>query len=260
MTEKSDWIPSMCETRALRPPVKAHNALVAESVRPSGRLELADDVVAVLRPEEVARLRDLRDIDRVRCAVCAGWIEPESDTPASVSVALHGDQVSVEFAHADCAPSRADLAGLVVLAQAEPLGIEYAQALHPEAGAVLLWERKLDLRAPGIDGSGQSLYLDADWWDGFHPALADEPVRLLAGWLLQADGDDLALRRGDVVVERFAGACTRAPAGWRESLEESGFCLLIVGAGIGLERPGAAEIQQAIREQRVLMGLAEFEL
>jgi hypothetical protein len=29
-------------------------------------------------------------------------------------------------------PSRADLAELVVVAQAEPLGIEYAQALHPD--------------------------------------------------------------------------------------------------------------------------------
>jgi hypothetical protein len=44
------------------------------------------------------------------------------------------------------------------------------------------------------------------------------------------------------------------------SLEESGFCLVIVGAGVGLERPEAASIQSAIREHRALMGLAEFDV
>jgi hypothetical protein len=233
---------------------------VARSAPLSQRLEVGPDVAAVLRPEEAARLRGLRDLDHVPCAICGEWIEPGSSAPTSVSISLDDDQVTAEFAHAECSPSRADLARLAVLAQAEPLGIVYAQALHPEAGAVLMWERKLDVRVRGLDGNPESLYLDADWWEGFHGALADEPVRLLAGWLLERDGEDLVLRHGQKMVERFHDAIERSTPEWLESLEDSGFCLMIVGAGVGLERPKAASIQSAIRERRALMGLAEFDV
>ena len=229
-------------------------------MRRSPRLEVGADVAAVLRPEEATRLHDLRDLDRLRCAICGEWIEPGSDAQTSVSVSLDGYAVAVEFNHVACSPSRADLRELVIRAQAEPLGIEYAQALHPEAGAVLLWERKLDLRLRGFEGREEYLYLDAEWWEGFHPALADEPVRLLVDWLLRSNGKDLVLLHDGDEVERFHGAIARAPAGWLASLEDSGFCLLVVGAGIGLSRPAANSIQRAIREHRALMGLAEFDL
>ncbi len=234
--------------------------MVARSVGSNQRLEVGKDLAAVLRPEEAARLRALRDLERLPCAICGEWIEPESNVTTSVSISLQGQRATAEFAHARCSPSRADLAALVILAQAEPLGIIYAQALHPQSGAVLLWERKLDVRVRGLGGEYESLYLDDDWWEGFHLALADEPVRLLAGWLLEPDGEDLVLRHGQEPVERFHGAIERSPQGWLESLRESGFCLLIVGAGIGLERPGASEIQRAIRQRRALMGLAEFDV
>jgi hypothetical protein len=239
---------------------RLHNPGVARSAPGSQRLEVGPDVAAALRPEEAARLAVLRDLDRVSCAVCGEWIEPESSVPASVSIARDGDHVRAEFAHAHCSPSRADLANLVILAQAEPLGIEYVQALHPEAGPVLLWERKLDVRVRGLDGDERPLYLDADWWEGFHGPLADEPVHLLVGWMLEREGEDLVLRRGDDEVERFYGAIERATPEWLESLEESGFCLVIVGAGVGLQRPRAAAIQSAMREHRALMGLAEFDV
>jgi hypothetical protein len=207
------------------------------------------------------RLHDIRDIERLRCRVCGEWIEPASNTPTSVSVSLDGDEgAAVEFAHAGCAPSRADLAPLAVLSQAEPLGISYAQALHPEAGPVLVWERKLDLRVRGTGAHNQRLYLDRDWWEGFHPALGDEPVRLLVGWRLRSQADDLVLLHRGRETERFYDAVERAPAGWIQALEDSGFCLLIVGGGIGLDRPAASAIQQAIRAHRALMGLAEFDL
>jgi hypothetical protein len=233
---------------------------VARSAPRSERLDVGADVAAVLRPEETARLRDLRDLDHVACAICGEWIEPDSSAATSVSVSLAGERVAAEFTHAECSPSHADLARLVVLAQAEPLGIVYAQALHPDAGAVLLWERKLDVRVRGLDGDDSSLYLDVGRWEGFHVALADEPVRLLAGWLLERDGDDLVLRRHEQEVERFHGAIRRSTPEWLGSLEESGFCMMIVGAGVGLERPEAASIQVAIREHRALMGLVEFDV
>ncbi|HWE08970.1 MAG TPA: hypothetical protein VG325_06430 [Solirubrobacteraceae bacterium] len=233
---------------------------VARSAGQTQRLEVGPDVAAVLRPEEAMRLHDIRDIERLRCHVCGEWIEPASSSRTSVSVSIDGDDVTVDFAHADCSPSRADLAPLTVIAQAEPLGIAYAQALHPEAGAVLLWERKLDLRVRGTGAHNQRLYLDRDWWEGFHPAIGQEPVRLLVGWLLRSDGTDLLLLHHGSEVEHFHNAVERAPAGWMQALEDSGFCLLIVGAGIGLDRPGADAIQRAIREHRALMGLAEFDL
>ncbi len=214
----------------------------------------------MLRPEEAARLHLFCDLDPVSCSICGEWIEPDSTVPTSVSISLNGDHVTAEFAHARCSPSRGDLAALAVLAQSEPLGIAYVQALHPEVGAVLLWERKLDVRVRGLDGNEQSLYLDADWWEGFHGALADEPVRLLVGWLLARDGQDLVLQRDGEEVERFHGAIQQSTPEWLESLEESGFCLAIVGAGVGLERPTTAAIQSAIRERRALMGLAEFDV
>jgi hypothetical protein len=208
----------------------------------------------------VARLQELRELERVPCAICGKWIEPDSSTTSSVSISIEEDRLSAQFAHADCSPSRADLAALAIRADAEPLGIIYVQALHPESGPVLLWERKLDVRVRGLDGHDESLYLDRDWWEGFHPALADEPVRLLVGWLLELDADDLVLRRGEREIERFHDALDRSPPGWFESLRESGFCLLIVGAGLGLARPGASQIQAAIRQHRALMGLAEFDV
>lgn len=238
--------------------VSLDNRPVARSASRNDRLEVGPDVAAVLRPEEAARLDVLSGLDPVACAVCREWIEPGSCDATSVSISIDGDHVTAEFAHARCSPSRADLASLVTLAQAEPLGIVYVQALHPEAGAVLLWERKLDVRVRGLDGNHRSLYLDAAFWQGFHEALPDEPVRLLAGWLLERDGEDLVLRRGEEEIERFHGALERSTPEWLRSLEESGFCLVIVSAGAGLERPEAASIQSAIREHRALMGLAEF--
>ena len=87
-----------------------------------------------------------------------------------------------------------------------------------------------------------------------------EPVRLLAGWLLERDGEDLLLRHGGQEIERFHDAIERSTPDWLRSVEESGFCLVIVGAGIGLETPRATAIQSAIREHRALMGLAEFDV
>ena len=251
----------LCWEPHIRPVCEvAQSPVVARSVPSNQRLEVGKDLTAVLRRQEAARLRELRDLERLPCSVCGNWIEPDSSDTTTVSLALAGERITAEFAHAECSPSRADLAALVIVAQAEPLGIIYAQAVHPESGPVLLWERKLDVRVRGLDGEYESLYLDEDWWDGFHPALADEPVRLLAGWLLEADDDDLVLRHGAEPLERFHGAIERSPSGWLESLRESGFCLLIVGAGLGLDRPGASQIQRAIREHRALMGLAEFDL
>ena len=261
--DKRAEIPTMCETRGrswASPGRSLHNRRVARSAPPSQRLEVGPDVAAVLRPEEASRLRDLHDVERVPCAVCGAWIEPGSGPPASVSISLEDDRVTAEFAHGRCSPSRADLARLAVLAQSEPQGIVYAQALHPDVGAVLLWERRLDVRVRGLDGSERPLYLDASWWEGFHGALAGEPVRLLVGWLLERDGEDLLLRHGGQEIERFHDAIERATPDWLRSVEESGFCLVIVGAGIGLETPRATAIQSAIREHRALMGLAEFDV
>jgi hypothetical protein len=221
-------------------------------------LDIGPDVAPVLRPEESARLHAMRDNERLRCAVCDRWIDPSSEIGVSVSMALEDRTAVAQFAHTGCAPSRADLAELVIVADADPLGISYVQAMHPDAGAVLLWERKLDVRVRG-PGDGESRpYLDAQRDDGFRRALACEPVHALAGLTLAPDGPDLVLLRADLPRERFHDAAQDAPPRWMERLAASGYGLLIVGADLGLERPNVESIQRAIRADRALMGLAEF--
>jgi hypothetical protein len=238
---------------------RLHNRGVGKRAPMNQRLEIGSDVAAVLRREESARLEELRALERLRCWVCGEWIEPALSIAASVSISEDGDTVIAEFAHPGCAPSRADLARLVILAQAQPQGIAYRQARHPEAGAVLLWERQLDIRVRGLESGELCLYLDSEWWDGFHVARADEPVRLLSRWRLEPEGSDLVLRRDASIVERFHAGIEEAPPGWLETLRESGFCLLIVGAQLGLDEPGAQAIQRAIRAGHALLGLVEFD-
>jgi hypothetical protein len=225
----------------------------------AGRLDIGPDVAPVLRAEEVARLRELRASERLRCTVCGKVMDAGSDEDVTVSLILDGEAAVVQFAHATCAPSHADLAALVTSADAEPLGIAYAQALHPWAGAVLLWERKVDVRVPRA-GEPQSVpFLDIQRVDGFHGVRADQPVDELAGHALAIDGPDLVLLRGDEPVERFHGAAERPPAGWLDALRESGYGLLIVGADLGLRHPRAEQVQHAMRSGLALIALVEFQ-
>ncbi|HMJ35155.1 MAG TPA: hypothetical protein VK501_14685, partial [Baekduia sp.] len=101
-------------------------------------------------------------------------------------------------------------------------------------------------------------YLDAQRYDGFHGALAREPVRELAGLTLEVDGPDLVLLRAGEPRERFHDAAEDAPPRWMERLAASGYGLLIVGADLGLGRPSTESIQRAIRADRALMGFVEF--
>src|SRR3954471_11796283 len=221
------------------------------------RLELGRDVEAVLRSEEAAALHELHDRDHVRCLACGSWIEPSDE--ATVTVALNGHSAVAEFAHRWCAPPSASLAELVVVALADPKGIAYVQALHPEAGAVLIWERRLDVRVRGSADGEARPYVDAHRANGFHPMMPDEPVRALPGWRLERDGADLVLTRDGEQVDRFAQGGAQSPVGWFDALRASGFCLLIVGSELGLERPGTERIQRALRSGRAIMGLVEFD-
>jgi hypothetical protein len=222
-------------------------------------LDIGPDVARVLRPEESARLHALRDSERLRCAICTQWIDPASGIEVSVSLALEDRAAIAAFAHTGCSPSQADLAQLVVVAEADPLGIAYAQAMHPDAGPVLIWERKLDVRVRGPGDSESCPYLDAQRYEGFHGALAAEPVRLVAGLRLEVDGPDLVLRRGHEPRERFHDGAEAAPPRWMERLMTSGYALLIVGADLELGRPSAEGIQRAIRGDRALLGFVQFD-
>jgi hypothetical protein len=221
------------------------------------RLELGTDVEAVLRSEEAAALHRLHDREHVRCLACGDWVEPTDE--ATVTVSLHGDVAVAQFAHRWCSPAKANLAELVAVALADPKGIAYAQALHPEAGAVLIWERKLDIRVRGSEAGEARPYVDAHRASGFHPVLHDEPVRPLLEWRLERDGADLVLSRDEEQVDRFLDGAAQPPAGWLDALRASGYCLLIVGSDLGLEQPGSERIQRALRSGDAIMGLVEFD-
>jgi hypothetical protein len=221
------------------------------------RLELGTDAEAVLRSEEAAALHELHDRERVRCLACENWIEPSDE--ATVTISLVKDVAIAEFAHRWCASAKANLAELVTVARADPKGIAYVQALHPEAGAVLIWERKLDIRVRGSADGEARPYVDAHRASGFHPMLRDEPVRALPRWRLELDGADLVLSREGELVNRFADGGAEPPAGWLEALRASGYCLLIVGSSLGLEHPRTERIQDALRAGGAVMGLVEFD-
>jgi hypothetical protein len=220
------------------------------------RLDLGYGAEDVLRPQEAAGLRDLHARHRLRCHSCGTWIEPAEES--TVALRSDGDVAVAEFAHRRCAPSRTDLAALAIVSSGDPRGIAYVEALHPSAGAVLIWERTLDLRARGA-GSGESQpYLEAHRAAGFHPMLREEPVRVLDAWALARHGDDLLLAHDGATAERFPGAFARPAPGWLEAARASGHCLLLVGSGLGLSTPTADRIQAAMRGGRAVMGLAEL--
>jgi hypothetical protein len=219
-------------------------------------LHLGYGAEELLRPEEVAGLRALHARHRLRCHSCGTWVEPGEES--TVSLRADGDVAVAEFAHRRCAPSRTDLAALAIVASGNPRGIAYVEALHPSAGAVLIWERTLDLRARGA-GSGETQpYLEAHRATGFHGVRHKKPVRLLDAWSLARQGDDLLLAHDGAPAERFPGAFARPAPGWLEAAHASGHCLLLVGAGLGLSTPAAAQIQEAMRCGRLVMGLAEL--
>jgi hypothetical protein len=221
------------------------------------RLELGTDAEAVLRSEEAAALHELHAHEQVRCLACEHWIEPGDE--ATVTISLIGEAAVAELAHRWCAPAKANLAELVAVALADPKGIAYVQALHPEAGAVLIWERKLDIRVRGSASGEARPYVDAHQARGFHPMLRDEPVRALPRWRLELDGADLVLSREGELVDRFADGGAEPPAGWFDALRSSGYCLLIVGSSLGLEQPGSERIQDALHAGGAVMGLVEFD-
>jgi hypothetical protein len=219
-------------------------------------LELAHGADDVLRPEEAAALRDLHERRRLRCRSCGMWVEPAEES--TVALRADGDAALAEFAHRRCAPPRTDLAALAAVASADPRGIAYVEALHPRAGAVLIWERTLDLRTRGAENGEIQPYLEAHRSAGFQAALDEEPVRLLDAWSLEPEGDDLLLTHDGAPTERFPDALARPAPGWPEAARTSGHCLLLVGSGLGLRTPATERIQTAMRSGRVLMGFAEF--
>jgi hypothetical protein len=220
-------------------------------------LELGRDVEAILHREEATALHHLHERERVRCLACVQLIEPGDK--ATVTVRLDGEVAVAEMAHRRCSASGADLAELVAVALADPKGIAYVQALHPDAGAVLIWQRKLDVRVHGGSQGEAQPYVDAHRARGFHPMLSDEPVRALEGWRLQTDGADLVLSREGEHVDRFADGSVRSPAGWFDALRSSGYCLAIVGSQLGLEEPVGHRIGHALRSGGAFMGLVEFD-
>ena len=210
----------------------------------------------MLRPEEAAGLRDLHARQRLRCHSCGMWVEPAEQS--TVALRADRDVAVAEFAHRWCAPPRTDLAALAVVSSADPRGIAYVEALHPSAGAVLIWERTLDLRARGAENGEIQPYLEAHRATGFHAMLREEPVRVLDGWSLEPAGDDLLLTHDGATAERFSDALARRAPGWLEVARTSGHCLLLVGSGLGLGTPATDRIQAAMRSGRAVMGLAEF--
>jgi hypothetical protein len=218
----------------------------------TGSVQFAEHADTVLRRQEARALTAMHD-QPLRCHSCGRWITPPVET--TVTLRASGRVLDAQFAHTWCAPPRLELSDV---AADDPRGIAYQEALHPQAGAVLIWERTLDLRAGGALGGDVRPYVDAHRAGGFHAMLRDEPVRALEGWWLVADRADLLLAHEGQVAESFTDARSGAPPGWLEAVRASGYCLLLVGSALELQRPSPAHIQAAMRSGHAVMGLAEF--
>jgi hypothetical protein len=218
----------------------------------TGALQFARDADTVLRRQEATALTAMHE-QPLRCHSCGQWIAPPAES--TVTLRARGRVLEAQFAHAWCAPPRLELADG---AGDDPRGIAYQEALHPDAGAVLIWERTLDLRARGAVGGDVRPYVDVHRAGGFHSMLRHEPVRALEGWWLVAEDSDLLLAHEGQVAERFAGGKAGAVEGWLDALRASGYCLLLVGSALELGSPTPAQIQAAMRSGHAVMGLAEF--
>jgi hypothetical protein len=212
------------------------------------RIDLSPEVRGLLRPEDEARIHEVRGHTELCCFVCEGWIVPESDETATVSVVFDPNAAAavVKFAHAGCAPSRADVTDLP------------AERLSDSGGITYIWERNLDVRLVGPEDEEIQPYLENYRAAGFAPVREGEPVGGLPDWRLALEGEDLVLYRGDEVTDRFEASTTDPPGGWFEALRETNTCFLVVGSGLGLDRADPERIAVALASGQAIVALVQL--
>lgn len=227
------------------------------------RLEITDEVRALLSDDQLMQVADAREHTVISCLVCRGEVRPESDVRMSVVVLMdpvRGNTV-VAMAHVSCMRSQTIAVDvpLETVALAGSQETVWVSVLRTEAvpAAALVWETAMRMRRPDSTGVVVDSYLDGLRRRGFVPisdAILDATAPPLAEWRLVWSGEDLLLVDPDGWVETFSRAALTPYPEWLEALERERRSLLVSGAGLGLERASLERIDMAARAGEVVAG------
>ncbi|SEH02968.1 hypothetical protein SAMN05444920_13180 [Nonomuraea solani] len=202
-------------------------------------LEVADEAAGLVGQENLDQLARAATVS-YECWLC---MRPGKlpDTPAAVLALRDGPVTVAKLAHRFCSESLVmDVPGLtsVMYDPARAVSVDAEAAFLPyQAGhrpALLL-----EVRATVSMDAGQDERVDraAGWLleHGLHlMAAAGEQVRAALGWAVQLIGGG-GLRVTGPGGEFYGGNLQADPA-WRRAVTTHGRCLLLVGAGLSLNR------------------------
>lgn len=225
------------------------------------RLELSPEVESALSEQDLARLKEARECTELRCFVCQGSVAPESEERVTVSLLFDPNTTTtaIHIAHRACAPSRTDVGDLPAQVVGGPGRITYVRFLHADLGAVLVWERDLNVRQRHAGGQEIQPYLEGYRATGFRPWYTGEALQILGDWRLRLEGPHLVLYHRGEETDRFENCAARPPPGWFDALRDRNSCLLAVGSELWLERPDLERIKAAINTGEALVALVAFE-
>jgi hypothetical protein len=226
-------------------------------------LELSPEVESALSEQDLARLHEARERTELRCSVCQGSVGPESEERVTVSLLFDPNTttMAIHIAHRACAPSRTDMGDLPAQVVEGPGRITYVRFLRADLGAVLVWERNLNVRQRHSGGQEVQPYLEGYRATGFRPWHVGEALQILGDWRLRLEGSgsDLVLYRRGEETDRFENCAAKPPPGWFDALHDRNSCLLAVGSELWLERPDVEHINAAITTGDALVALVAFE-
>jgi hypothetical protein len=242
------------------------------------RLYVADELHDTLPAEAIRDAIATRNTSDVNCMVCRATIPATSDEQANLVVSTGPlAETVIQFAHARCA--RSGVTGRLVGPRREPTTIVVIGVRkHPSVPAMLLSEASAQVSVEGVG----SLEL-VGWRElGLRPSpvgvlAAEEPfldtltlslaetsvaVELTAGGVdrlarklgVQGAAERAALRAYDVLdTSRFT---SEDRTQWRNAIDRTGRCLLIVGDNLGLEYPDLERIDMLLADGKALAGVA----
>lgn len=220
----------------------------------SDLLEISDQVMAYLAPEDLAGLARARQHTELKCFACEGSIPPESKEKTTVS--LVSDPIEkvlvARVAHSACAPSEVNVRDMPreAMAITGSGSISYVQAVLRLSGpiAAIFWEPNLSVMVRDEAGSTIYPYIEHYRALGF---VSEEVFPTLDGWDFRVvEESNLVLWQEEEKREQFDAAMQNAPDGWLATVKRTGSCLAVVAVGLGVDRFDLAEFQKAREEGR----------
>jgi hypothetical protein len=225
------------------------------------KLVIAPVVQAILGTSALSELVDTREHTEVVCLRCHRTIAPEDPEPATLVLGVSEDtMVLINFAHATCLDSGVyDIdARLRPVAFGEVSFTAYPVLRPPPASPrpMIIFE----FGARVMNGPGGDRYKDLLLDKGWEP-VTDSWERISArpvpGLCVAPRGDQIVV--ADEVGELIAFQDAVVPRSWWQEAAAEGVCLVVYGAGLGLDRISFERINSALQASRCAAGLALVE-